>query len=204
MTLGELAQMYNSEKNLKADLTVVEIERWRREEWFDETGLPWTNPSPNMRSLKQAILYPGVGLLESALSVGRGTDTPFEVVGAPYVDDVRLAEELNRAELAGVSFVPVRFTPTYSVHKGTNCGGVYIMLNDRDRCNVVDVGLQVAKTLCRLYPNDFEPDKIEHLLLHQPTLDAIKADKPLGEIRAGWKADVDEFRKRREKYLIYK
>jgi uncharacterized protein YbbC (DUF1343 family) len=204
MTLGELARMYNAEQNLKADLTVIEIERWRREEWFDETGLPWTNPSPNMRSLKAAILYPGIGLLESALSVGRGTDTPFEVIGAPYVDDVRLAEELNRAELPGVTFVPIRFTPTYSVHKGTNCGGVYIMLNDRDRCNVVDVGLQMVKTLFRLYPDDFKPDKIKHLLLHPPTLAAIKADKPLSEIRAAWKSDLNEFQKRREKFLIYR
>jgi len=204
MTLGELAQMYNAEKNLKADLTVVEIERWRREEWFDETGLPWTNPSPNMRSLKAAILYPGIGLLETALSVGRGTDTPFEVIGAPYVDDVRLAEELNRAELPGVTFVAIRFTPTYSVHKGTNCGGVYIMLNDRDRCNVVDVGLQMAKTLYRLYPNDFKPDKIRRLLLHQPTLEAIKADASLADIRLSWRRELEEFQKRREKFLIYK
>lgn len=204
MTLGELARMYNAEKNLNAKLTVIEVERWKRDQWYDGTGLPWSNPSPNMRNLKQAILYPGVGLLESAMSVGRGTDTPFEVVGAPYIDDVRLAEELNRAELPGVSFVPVRFTPTYSVHKGANCGGVYIMLNDRDRCNVVDVGLQIARTLCQLYPNQFNVDKIKHLLLHAPTLAAIKANSPLSEIRASWKADVDEFLKRREKYLIYK
>jgi len=204
MTLGELARMYNAEKNLKAKLTVIEVERWKRDQWYDETGLPWSNPSPNMRNLKQAILYPGVGLLESALSVGRGTDTPFEVVGAPYIDDVRFAEELNRAELPGVSFVPIRFTPTYSIHKGVNCGGVYIMLNDRDRCNVVDVGLQIARTLCQLYPNQFNVDKTKHLLLHAPTLAAVKANTPLSEIRASWKADVDEFLKRRENYLIYK
>jgi uncharacterized protein YbbC (DUF1343 family)/CubicO group peptidase (beta-lactamase class C family) len=203
MTLGELARMYNAEQNLKADLTVIEIENWRRDQWFDETDLPWTNPSPNMRNLKQAMLYPGVGLLESALSVGRGTDTPFEVVGAPYIDDVRFAEELNRAGLPGVSFVPIRFTPASSVHKGQGCGGVYIMLNDRNRCNVVDVGLQMAKTLCRLYPKDFNPDKIGHLLLHQLTLAAIKTDKPLSEIRASWEADLTEFRKRRARYLIY-
>lgn len=204
MTVGELARMYNSEKNLKARLTVIEVENWRRSQWFDETGLPWTNPSPNMRNLKQAILYPGIGLLERALSVGRGTDTPFELVGAPYIDDVRLAAELNRAGLPGVSFVPIRFTPTYSVHKGTNCGGVYIMLNDRDRCNVVDVGLEIARTVGRLYPNDFKADQTKHLLLHAPTLAAIKANTPLNEIRAGWKADVEEFLKRREKFLIYK
>lgn len=203
MTLGELARMYNAEKNLNARLTVIEVERWKREQWFDETGLPWANPSPNMRSLKAAILYPGVGLLESALSVGRGTDTPFEVVGAPYIDDVRLAEELNRAELPGVGFVPVRFTPTYSVHKGTNCGGVYIMLNDRNACNVVDVGLQIARALCQLYPKEFPVDKIKHLLLHAPTLEAVKANQPLAEIRAGWKSELAEFAKRRERYLIY-
>lgn len=204
MTLGELARMYNAEKNLNSKLTVIEVERWKREQWFDETGLPWSNPSPNMRSLKAAILYPGVGLLETALSVGRGTDTPFEMVGAPYIDDVRFAEELNRAELPGVSFVPVRFTPTYSVHKGTNCGGVYIMLNDRARCNVVDVGLQMARTLGQLYPKQFSADKMKRLLLHAPTLEAVKANKPLAEIRAGWQADLEEFQKRREKFLIYR
>lgn len=204
MTLGELARMYNAEKNLHAKLTVIEVERWKRDQWFDETGLPWSNPSPNMRNLKQAILYPGIGLLESALSVGRGTDTPFEVVGAPYIDDVRFAEELNRAGLPGVSFVPIRFTPTFSVHKGTNCGGVYVMLNDRNACNVVDVGLQIARTLCQLYPKDFPVDKIKHLLLHAPTLEAVKAGKPLSEIRASWKSAMDEFARRREKYLIYK
>ncbi len=204
MTLGELARMYDAEKNLHANLTVIPVENWRRAQWFDETGLPWTNPSPNMRNLKQAILYPGVGLLESALSVGRGTDTPFEVVGAPYIDDMKFAAELNRANLPGVSFVPIRFTPTTSVHKGTNCGGVYIMLNDRDRCNVVDVGLEMARTLYRLYPNDFKPDKIKHLLLHPATLEAIKADKPLNEIHAAWKPALEEFQKRREKCLLYR
>jgi uncharacterized protein YbbC (DUF1343 family) len=156
-----------------------------------------------MRNLTEAFLYPGVGLLESVMSVGRGTDTPFEVVGAPYIDDVKLADELNHAELPGVRFVPVRFTPTYSVHKGKLCGGVSILLTDRDRCQVVDVGLLIAKTLFQLYPEDFHPDKMAHLLLDQPTLDAIKADKPLKEIRAAWQPGLDEFQKRREKYLLY-
>jgi uncharacterized protein YbbC (DUF1343 family)/CubicO group peptidase (beta-lactamase class C family) len=203
MTVGELAKMFNAEKNYNADLTVIPLEGWTRDSWFDETGLPWSSPSPNMRNLKQAILYPGIGLLESALSVGRGTDTPFEVVGAPYIDDVRMAEELNRAELPGLSFVPVRFTPAHSVHKGTNCGGVYIMLDNRDACNVVDAGLLVAKTLSRWYPQQFSPDKIKHLLLHQRTLAAIKSDQSLAEIRASWTIDLEEFRKRREQYLIY-
>jgi uncharacterized protein YbbC (DUF1343 family)/CubicO group peptidase (beta-lactamase class C family) len=203
MTMGELAQMFNAERNCHADLTVIRLENWQRGSWFDETGLPWTNPSPNMRNLTEAILYPGIGLLESAVSVGRGTDTPFEVVGAPYIEDGRLAQELNAAGLPGVGFVPIRFTPKASVHQGKECGGVYILVRDRDRCRVVDVGLVIAKTLYRLYPMDFEPEKMSHLLLHPPTLEAIKADRPLSEIHASWQPELDEFLKRREKYLIY-
>ncbi len=204
MTMGELARMFNAERKTNAKLAVIELENWRRTDYFDDTGLPWTNPSPNMRNLKQAILYPGVGLLESALSVGRGTDTPFEVVGAPYIDDVKLAEELNRAALPGVSFVPIRFTPTYSIHTGHECGGVYIMLNDRHTCHVVDVGLLIAKTVHRLYPQEFNPDKMKHLLLDAATLAAVRADKPLDEIRATWRMNLVDFAQRRERYLIYK
>ena len=203
MTIGELARMCNVERNCKADLTVIPVENWQRDSWFDQTGLPWTNPSPNMRNLTEAILYPGIGLLESALSVGRGTDTPFEGAGAPYADDVKLAEALNGAGLPGVRFVPVQFTPIYSVHKGQLCKGVYIMLTDRDRCSVVDAGLLIAETMYRLYPKSFEPDKMRHLLLHPPTLEAVKADKPLKEIRALWQTDLDQFKQRRAKYLIY-
>jgi len=204
MTMGELARMYNEERKTNAKLTVIELENWRRDSYLDETGLPWTNPSPNMRNLKQAILYPGVGLLEQTLSVGRGTDTPFELVGAPYIDDVKLAEELNRMALPGVAFIPIRFTPTYSVHKGVECGGVFIMLNDRSKCNVVDVGLQIARTAYRLYPKDFPVDKPKNLLLHASTLADVKADKPLDEIRATWRMDLVDFQQRRERYLIYK
>lgn len=206
MTMGELAKMYNEERKTNAKLTVIELENWRRDAYYDETGLPWTNPSPNMRNLKQAILYPGVGLVESALSVGRGTDTPFEVVGAPYIDDVKFAEELNRAALPGVAFIPIRFTPTdrIHIHNGKACGGVYIMLNDRKACNVVDVGLLIMKTAYRLYPKDFPVEKPKNLLLHASTLAAIKEDKPLDDIRATWKMDLVDFQQRRERYLIYK
>jgi uncharacterized protein YbbC (DUF1343 family)/CubicO group peptidase (beta-lactamase class C family) len=204
MTMGELAKMYNEERKTNVKLTVIELENWRRDGYYDETGLPWTNPSPNMRNLKQAILYPGVGLVESAMSVGRGTDTPFEVVGAPYIDDVKFAAELNQAALPGVAFIPIRFTPTYSVHKGKECGGVYIMLNERKVCNVVDVGLLIMKTAYRLYPKDFPVEKPKNLLLHAATLAAIKEDKPLDDIRATWRMDLVDFQQRRERYLIYK
>lgn len=204
MTLGELAKMYNAEKNLNAKLTIIEIENWTRDMWFDETGLPWTNPSPNMRNLNEATLYPGIGLLESALSVGRGTDTPFELIGAPYIEDTRLADELNRAGLPGIRFVPIQFTPTFSVHKGQLCRGVFFMLTDRDACPVVDVGLLIAETLHRWYPQQFNADKIKHLLLHAKTLEAVKAGKPLSDLHALWRADVNDFQKRREKFLLYK
>ena len=203
MTIGELARMFNEERNSKADLVVIPIENWKREMYLDHTGLPWSNPSPNMRNLTQAILYPGVGLLESALSVGRGTDTPFEVVGAPYIEDVKFAAELNRANLPGVRFVPIRFTPSTSVYKEKECGGVYIVLTDREACNVVDVGLVMAQTLVRMYPNDFKLEKISHLLFHPDTLEGIKSGKTLTEIKAGWQKDLAEFQKRRAKYLLY-
>lgn len=203
MTIGEEAKMYNAEHHCNADLTVVPIEGWSRAMWFDETGLPWTNPSPNMRNLTEAILYPGIGLLESALSVGRGTDTPFEVVGAPYLDDVRLAEELNAAALPGVRFVPIQFTPSSSIHEHKLCRGVYIQLTDRNRCVVVEVGLLIAKTLTRLYPSQFDANKIMPLLLDPDSLGAIKQDLALEKIRAAWKPGLEEFLRRREKYLIY-
>jgi uncharacterized protein YbbC (DUF1343 family)/CubicO group peptidase (beta-lactamase class C family) len=203
MTLGELAAMFKAERHCSADLTVIGLENWRRECWFDETGLPWTNPSPNLRNLTEAILYPGIGLLESALSVGRGTDTPFEVVGAPYINDRELAEELNQAGLPGIRFIPVQFTPSASIYQGQLCRGVQVLLTDRDACKVVDVGLLLAKTLYQLHPREFDPEKMSHLLKHPPTLAAIRADKPLSEIRAGWQKELDEFEKLRAKYLKY-
>jgi uncharacterized protein YbbC (DUF1343 family)/CubicO group peptidase (beta-lactamase class C family) len=205
MTVGELARMFNAERDWKADLSVIPVEGWERRLWLDQTGLPWTNPSPNMRSLTQAALYPGIGLLETtALSVGRGTDTPFEMIGAPYIDDVKLASELNQLGMTGLRFVPVRFTPKASVFKDKACGGVSIILVDRDRCQIVDAGIAIARTLHRLYPNEFNLDTFNRHLGHRATIDAIRAGKSLAEIRQIWTADLDEFRKRREKFLLYK
>jgi uncharacterized protein YbbC (DUF1343 family)/CubicO group peptidase (beta-lactamase class C family) len=203
MTIGELAKMFQGESNCRAELTVIPLENWRRDLWFDQTGLPWTDPSPNMRNLAEAQLYPGIGLLESALSVGRGTDTPFEVVGAPYVDDVRLAKELNQVGLKGVRFIPIQFTPKASIHRDQLCRGVYVLVTDRDACSVVDIGLAMAELLFRLYPTEFSPEKLERLLANPATLNAIKANKPLSEIHSMWEADLQGFRKLRAKYLMY-
>src|SRR5437667_1354784 len=204
MTVGELAKMFNDERDLKVNLTVIPVEGWTRALWFDQTELPWTDPTPGMRNLTEAILYPGVGLLETAVSVGRGTDTPFEVIGAPYVDDVKLAAELNRAGLPGVRFVPIRFTPRSSVFKDKQCGGVSIVVTERDALKAVDVGIVLALTLQRLYPNDFALEKVQRLLQHQPTIDAIKVGKTLAEIKQLWATDLEEFKKRREHVWSYR
>jgi uncharacterized protein YbbC (DUF1343 family)/CubicO group peptidase (beta-lactamase class C family) len=203
MTVGELARMFNAERGWNADLTVIPLENWRREQWFDQTGLPWINTSPNMRNLTEAILYPGVGLLESAVSVGRGTDTPFEVVGAPYVNDRQLAAELNRAGLSGIRFVPIRFTPQASVFQGQECGGVYLLLTDRSACRVVEVGVLLALTLQRLHPDQFALEKLQPLLQHPPTLEAIRRGQSLAEIKALWATALGEFLARRGNFLLY-
>ncbi len=205
MTEGELAQMYKAERHLEhLDLTVIPLQGWERKFWFDETGLPWINPSPNMRSLTEAMLYPGIGLLESCrVSVGRGTGTPFEVIGAPYIEDGRLAEAMNREALPGVRFVPVRFTPSDSVFKNESCGGVNIILTDRRQCQVVDIAVMAARILNRWYPEQFQAGNMARLLGDEPTLQAIEDDKPLAEIKAMWSTNVDAFKVRRQKYLLY-
>ena len=204
MTVGELAKMFNAERGFRADLTVIPCESWTRGMWFDGTALPWRNPSPNMRSLNAAALYPGLGLHESAISVGRGTDKPFEQIGAPYIDDVLLASELNKAGLAGVRFVPVHFTPTYSTFKTQECAGVAMAVTDRDKLQAVDLGIVIALTLQRLWPNDYALDKIAPLLRDPATLEAIKSGQSVAAIKQSWEADLKSFKKRRETFLLYK
>lgn len=205
MTIGELAKMFNAERKFKTDLTVISMEGWSRKQWFDETALPWGNLSPNMRNLTEATLYAGVGVLETtSVSVGRGTDTPFEILGAPYIHDLRLAYELNKIGLKGVRFVPIRFTPNDSVFKNQSCAGVNIILTDRDHCDVVDIGLSIAKILHRWYPEQFGLKKMDRLLINKQVLAAIKEDKPLDEIKKLYAKDLEDFAKRREPFLLYK
>ncbi|MDP9195129.1 MAG: DUF1343 domain-containing protein [Acidobacteriota bacterium] len=171
-TVGELANIFRDERGIDADLTVVPVQGWKREQWQDEAGLPWINTSPNIRSLRAAALYPGIGLMERAISVGRGTATPFEILGAPYIDGAALIRAVGK--LPGVSLTPVRFTPTASTHKGEECGGVRITITDRRALRSVSVGLSIAAALARLYPDRFPVDEMQHLLRHQATLDAIR------------------------------
>lgn len=204
MTIGELAQLFNKERGINADLQVVKVEDWRREQWFDETGLVWVNPSPNMRSLTEATLYPGVCLLEPTnVSVGRGTDTPFEVIGAPWIDGRKLAEALNNAKLPGARFVPVRFTPKASVHKDAECGGVNIIITDRRSFEPVTTGLEMAVQLLRLYPKDFAVDKFNRLLVNQKIYDAFKMGAEAKALRQVWETELEAFKAIRRKYLLY-
>jgi uncharacterized protein YbbC (DUF1343 family) len=195
--------MFNDERHIGADLTVIPLQRWRREFWLDEAGLSWINTSPNMRSVSEAGLYPGIGILESAVSVGRGTETPFEVAGAPYIDGAILARELTAMSLSGIRFEATSFTPSSSVFANQRCGGVRMTITDRRTLRPVATGIAVALLLHRLYPNDFALDKIAPLLRDPATLEAIRADKPLAEIVSMWREDEAAFAARRAKYLLY-
>jgi uncharacterized protein YbbC (DUF1343 family) len=204
MTIGELARLFNEERNLGCDLRVIEMSGWRRTMWLDETNLLWVNPSPNMRSLTEATLYPGVGLLETTnVSVGRGTDTPFEVVGAPWIDGQQLAAYLNSRNIAGVRFVPLRFTPVASVFKGEECGGVNIIVTDRSKFRAVFSGLEIAVALRKLYPSDWKIDSYLRLLVNSDALERLKRGDAAGEIVRSWSDGLDEFRKARARALIY-
>ncbi|HJW94743.1 MAG TPA: exo-beta-N-acetylmuramidase NamZ domain-containing protein [Thermoanaerobaculia bacterium] len=180
MTVGELAKMFNDEKHIGAELVVVPLANWKREWFLDDAGLAWVNPSPNIRSLRAAILYPGIGLLERAISVGRGTPAPFEVIGAPWIDGAQLARAL---QIPGLAFTPIRFTPDSDMFAKQECGGVKITITDRHALRAVAAGLTIADTLDRLYPGKLDRTKMQPLL---------RGNGALGP-----------FLERRAKYLMY-
>ena len=204
MTIGELGLLFNEQRKIGADLRVIKMERWRRSMWLDETNLTWINPSPNMRSLTEATLYPGIGLLETTnISVGRGTDTPFEVVGAPWIDGQRLASHLNNQRIPGVRFVPVKFTPKTSVFKDEQCGGINIIITDRSRFRPVMNGMEIAVALRKLYPAEWKVDSYLRLLVNADTLERLKRGEAADEIARSWNTKLEEFRAARAKILLY-
>ena len=204
MTLGELARLFNAENGIGADLTVVPIKNWRRDAWFDQTGLPWINPSPNMRNLLQATLYPGVGAIEGTnVSVGRGTDTPFEHLGAPWIDGVPFSEALNARGIPGVRFYPVRFTPTASKYAHEECQGVFMVVTDRLALRPVRLGVEIASMLHNLYGAKFELEAAGRLLGSKDALARIRAGDDPQAIAASWAADEARWRLLRAKYLLY-
>ena len=204
-TLGELAQLFNVEATIGASLSVVPMQGWRRSLWFDATGLPWINPSPNMRSLTQATLYPGIGAIETSnLSVGRGTDKPFEQIGAPWIDGASLAAELNERAIPGIRFYPVTFTPTTSRYAGEDCEGVRMLILDRQALRPVRVGIEVASVLTRMYPAEFEVERASRLLRSAETLKRIRLGEDPQAIARSWAADEAAWRKLRAPYLLYR
>lgn len=205
MTIGEFGRMVAMERRIPVSLTVVPLEGWDRSRWFDETGLPWINPSPNIRSLTQALLYSGIGLLEATnLSVGRGTERPFEVVGAPWFDPHRVSDDLNALRLPGVTFEPTVFTPSSDVYAGIPCGGVRIVVTDRDTARPVTIGLAIAQALRGRHREQFRPEAIQNLLVNRATIWAFLRNDSLDRLVAWTEMDRNSFLNRRASYLIYK
>jgi len=205
MTMGELAKMYNSERNINAKLTIIPIEGWMRGDWFDSTALGWVNPSPNLRSLTEATLYPGVALVEGTnVSVGRGTETPFELLGAPWIHGRELAQYLNAREISGVRFVPVSFTPSASNYAGQKCEGVNIVLVERNAFDAPELGIELASALHKLYPEQFHMERMIELLVNQKVYDSIMQGIDPRRIAEDWREPLERFQEFRQKYLIYK
>jgi len=204
MTMGELAKMFNAERNINARLTVVPMEGWQRGDWFDSTGLAWVNPSPNLRSVTEAALYPGVALIEGTnVSVGRGTDTPFELVGAPWINSRELAAYLNARGIAGVRFVPVTFTPTASNYAGQKCEGVNVVLTERNALDAPELGIELAAALQKLYPTDYEMEFMAELLVNKAAYDGLLAGRDPRRIAQDWQEGLEKFEAVRKKYLTY-
>jgi uncharacterized protein YbbC (DUF1343 family)/CubicO group peptidase (beta-lactamase class C family) len=204
LTPGELARLWNRDRKIGADLRVVAMRGWSRALWYDETGLEWVNPSPNMRSLPAATLYPGIGLLETTnLSVGRGTDTPFEVIGAPWLDGGRLARVLAARNIAGVTFTPIHFTPTSSTFSGERVGGLRLTVTDREALSPVSLGIEIAVALRDLYAADWDFSRLEVLLANRRAFELLRGGAAAGEVVASWQKDLAGFRARAAADLLY-
>lgn len=204
-TLGELAQYLNGELGLHAPLTVIRLKGWERGDWFDSTGQTWVNPSPNLRSLQETMLYPALGLIETTnISVGRGTETPFQQVGAPWIDGRQLAQYLNKRSLPGVRFVPVTFTPQSPYpYAGTLCNGVNILITNRNVIDMPALGLEIAAALHKLYGSQYQLEKIDTLLANATVLHALTEGEDPEKIEADWQSSLQHFESARKPYLLY-
>jgi uncharacterized protein YbbC (DUF1343 family) len=204
LTIGELGRLFAAERKLDVKLEVIACEGWKRGDTLDRTGQPWRNPSPNMRHLTAALLYPGIGLLETTnVSVGRGTERPFEWVGAPWLDGPKLAAELNGRNIPGLRAVPVTRTPIGSVHKGKACGGVDLIVSDWAAVEPLRAGLELATALRALHPAEWETKGYDRLLVHKATFDGVVAGKPAAELEKAWQPGLEAFKQRRRAVLLY-
>jgi uncharacterized protein YbbC (DUF1343 family) len=205
MTLGEMAQMFNGENNIGCDLHVIPMKDWNRRQWFEQTGLPWTPPSPNLRELTSTVLYPGLEILQNAgVSVGRGTDTPFELFGAPYIHGVELAAALNRRYVPGVRFVATKFTPRDGPHKGELCEGAEIVITDRASVHSMLMGFEIATALAKLYPEMFHVEQLALLVGNSSYINRLKSGDSPARIFSDEDPELEAFRTMRSKYLIYR
>ena len=205
MTLGELARYFNLQLHLNAPLTVVKMQGWQRGDWFDSTGLEWINPSPNLRSLEEATVYPALGLIETTnVSVGRGTDTPFQLLGAPWIDGRALARYLNHFDLPGVRFLPTSFTPLAPhSYAGTLCHGVQVVVTERNVFDAPETGILIASALEHLYAGNFDVKKVNTLLANQSVLTELENGENPGKIASDWEEALHAFEERRKAALLY-
>lgn len=204
MTAGELAELINDERGIGARLEIIEAAGWRRDTLQPETGLPWQNPSPNLRSAEATLLYPAIGLVESTnVSVGRGTDRPFHVLGAPYIDAPALLRSLRAAKLPGVELTQVEFVPDADPHRGKQCHGISATVTDARAFQPVLTGLALARALWRQHPKEWQSHKLMRLVGNRAVVKALERGAPLRDIQLLWQADLDAFRERRARFLRY-
>jgi uncharacterized protein YbbC (DUF1343 family) len=205
MTAGELAQMFNAENHIGADLHVIQMRNWRRNEYYEETGLPWIAPSPNLRSLTSTVLYPGLEILQNGgVSVGRGTDTPFEMFGAPWINATDFADYMNRRYVPGVRFVATHFTPASSLYKDQLCGGAELVITDRASLDSMLMGFEIAAALQKLYPQNFALDKIITLVGNSAAMARLKSGDAPTRILGDEDPALEAFLAIRAKYLLYR
>ncbi len=205
LTMGELARLFNGERAIGANLTVVAADRWVRDAWFDQTGLAWVNPSPNMRNLNQATLYPGIGGIEfSNISVGRGTDQPFEQLGAPWIDGPALAERLNARRIPGIRFYPTTFTPSSSKYAGEACNGIFMVITDRTALQPVRMSLEIVSALTRLHGDRYQLESTARLFGSRDSLERVTKGEDPAAVASSWAADEARWRQIRAKYLLYR
>ncbi|WP_079525201.1 exo-beta-N-acetylmuramidase NamZ family protein [Halobacillus hunanensis] len=213
MTVGELAKLFNEEFDIGADLTVVEMNKWKRSMYYDETPLQFIAPSPNMPTLDTALVYPGAALIEGTnVSEGRGTTKPFELIGAPFINSTELAAALNEKDLSGVTFRAASFTPQFSKHSGTLSHGIEIHVTDKEAYQPVIAGLHIVKTIHDLYPENFEfraensagVSFFDNLIGNGWVREAIENGQSVEEMQERWQEDLKEFKEVREEYLLYK
>ena len=205
LTIGELAQLFNEEKHINCELRVIAMKNWHRNFFYESTSIRWIPPSPNLRTLKGAILYPGLEILQNAgVSVGRGTEAPFEEFGAPWINGEEVAAALNARNLPGVHFANQPYIPVSGLYAGQHCGGVGIRVTDRAAVRSMRIGLEIAELLQKKYPEQFDVTKTILLLGNDATVQQLKAGTPPEQIIASWSADLAAFEQLRRKYFLYK